>query len=412
MPSLPTFGILGNPADAVPAPNADSPFRVAILGDFSGRACAQEDGSEKVTPDAILARKPCKITRENFDDIVTIMKVKVMLPDLQGEAFEHSFASLDDFHPDQIHEKADRFAFVSDEDDKATLMAALLHHPNFQAVESAWRGVDWFLRRAQKAGNKVEVVLYDITQDEFAAAAFRTGGASDDLAASPLYQLLIEQATQGPKGQPWTLWLGLYRFDLTGPDAQVLGRIAKIARHAAAPFLAGAQATILNPSVTLDEDATAAWTALRKLPEAAMLGLALPRFLLRLPYGENTQSTERFSFEEFTKFAGNQGYLWGNAALAAAGHPIYHVPSEDWTTAEQALNWIHEMVKKKIKKAKELADKDISYPNQTFLLLYININDFGTISEEINDKIPLVTESAKGWFSSGWVLWNDRAYQV
>ncbi len=66
------------------------------------------------------------------------------------------------------------------------LMAALLHHPHFQAVESAWRGVDWMLRRAQKAGNKVEAVLYDITQQEFAASlnAGESSRASSRRAAS------------------------------------------------------------------------------------------------------------------------------------------------------------------------------------------------------------------------------------
>ena len=41
-----------------------------------------------------------------------------------------------------------------------------------------------------------------------------------------------------------------------------------------------------------------AWRALRRLPEAGWIGLILPRFLLRLPYGKETASTERFDFEE------------------------------------------------------------------------------------------------------------------
>ena len=59
----------------------------------------------------------------------------------------------------------------------------VLHHPNFQSIESAWRGLEWLLRRAQKGGNRVEAVLYDITQGELAAAALNAG---DDLSASPL----------------------------------------------------------------------------------------------------------------------------------------------------------------------------------------------------------------------------------
>ena len=61
-----------------------------------------------------------------------------------------------------------------------------------------------------------------------------------------------------------------------------------------------------------------AWEALRKLPEASYLGLALPRFLLRLPYGADTDPTERFAFEEMDARPEHDHYLWGNPALACA----------------------------------------------------------------------------------------------
>jgi hypothetical protein len=57
---------------------------------------------------------------------------------------------------------------------------------------------------------------------------------------------------------------------------------------------------------------------LRSMSEAAYLGLAAPRFMLRLPYGKKTDPIASFNFEEFTASAGLSGMLWGNPAVIAA----------------------------------------------------------------------------------------------
>src|SRR5207248_5990108 len=89
-----------------------------------------------------------------------------------------------------------------------------------------------------------------------------------------------------------------YVFDLSGAHAELLGRLAKIASQTNAPFLTTVHPQVLDKKFALSPDAVPAWQALRQLPEAALLGLAVPRFLLRLPYGENTQSIDKFSYEE------------------------------------------------------------------------------------------------------------------
>ncbi len=308
----PSFGQL-DVAASVEVPTAEAAFRIAVLGDFSGGT-------------GPASWKPLKVQRETLDEVLAKLKVKLQLADVAGEPMEVVLGALDDFHPDQLHEKIDRFAFVSNEDDKSALMAALLHHPQFQAVEAAWRGLDWFLRRAQKGDANVEVVLYDVSAANFKAAI----NSADDLTGTSVHQALIEQAMQGQKGQPWALLVGVYTFDVTGPDAQVLGRMAKIASQAASPFLTAMNARTLAPTFAPDAESAPAWAALRALPEAALLGLASPRFLLRLPYGENTQSLERFSFEEFQLFKDQSNYLWGNPALTCAALVAQGFAKEGW----------------------------------------------------------------------------------
>lgn len=78
-----------------------------------------------------------------------------------------------------------------------------------------------------------------------------------------------------------------------------------------------------NPSpeqwtAPVSADAAAAWQSLRGLRESAYVGLTLPRFLLRLPYGSNTDPIERFDFQEIDAAPNHDDYLWGNAAFLGA----------------------------------------------------------------------------------------------
>jgi hypothetical protein len=99
-------------------------------------------------------------------------------------------------------------------------------------------------------------------------------------------------------------------------------------------------------------------------------------------------------------------------ALAAAGFPTCHWPFEEWATGEQASRSIRAMAKVKAKTAEKLAAKGTPYPEQTRLLIYVNLVDFGAHSKEIEDVFPTAVEPARKWFSSIWVLWKNRAYQV
>jgi len=108
---------------------------------------------------------------------------------------------------------------------------------------------------------------------------------------------------------PWALIAGNYTFAQTELDAQVLRRLAALAASLGAPFLAEAQ---------LPRDETdRAWSELRHSPDAAWLGLALPRFLLRLPYGKESSAIESFPFEEMPR-SEHGSYLWGNPAFFCA----------------------------------------------------------------------------------------------
>ncbi len=191
-------------------------------------------------------------------------------------------------------------------------MREVLHHPDFQATEALWRSVDLLVRRLE-LDEKLQVVLYDVTAEELAADL----ASGDTLEDTGLYRMLVEAPAQDAHQGPFSAVLGQYVFDETPPHAELLGRLAKIAAAAGAPFIAAVAPTVLEPKRREHPLIEEAWAALRALPEAERLALTVPGFLLRLPYGPRTEPVDCFEFEEFTPGAGLRGMLWGNSATLA-----------------------------------------------------------------------------------------------
>jgi type VI secretion system protein ImpC len=199
-------------------------------------------------------------------------------------------------------------------------MRAILHRPEFQALESVWRGVDFLTRRVE-TDTSLKLSLLDLSKEQLASDL----AAVEQLRSSKLYKLLVDLPAGTP---PWGIVVGIYQFGSSRDDVELLGRVAQIASRAGAPFLAAADPQVFGGGSLADRpdpddwdepDAagTEMWQQLRHLPEAAWLGLAAPRILLRMPYGHDTSPTERFEFDELPA-PDHAGYLWGNPAIAWA----------------------------------------------------------------------------------------------
>jgi type VI secretion system protein ImpC len=323
----------------------DRPFRILLAGDFSGRSW-RENPAGTFTPR--------RVDRDNFDEVLASMKVT-----LNFHGINLAFSELEDFHPDRIYQAPvfqdlDRYlpappppaaaarapgsgslldqlldeqepapdapVSVRDAEDLAgfikrvskghlvprpnatqqqrtaqrqalatELLQGILHHPRVQAMEAAWRAAD-MLVHGLDSDRDLQVYLLDITLPEL---------------VSEMSEVQKELRRKGP----WALIAANYTFAQTELDAQVLHRLAALGRSLGAPFLAEAQL----PGESTDQ----AWIDLRHSPDAPWIGLALPRFLLRLPYGKDTASIDSFPFEEMPK-SEHGAYLWGNPAFLCA----------------------------------------------------------------------------------------------
>ncbi|MDT8274053.1 MAG: type VI secretion system contractile sheath large subunit, partial [Desulfomonilia bacterium] len=387
-------------------PERDTPLKICVLGDFSGRA------SRGVVEPA-GNRRVMSVDRDDIDDVLKKMNVRLCL-EAAGTSVTIEFACLEDFHPDALFTSTGLFSELKDIrdklhdsrtfnaaraqlqgliDDPATrpaakrpqetsppkdggnlldeiigeaavspapregrtslpdmdsflraivkphltpgedpeqvritalldtaisgFMAEVMHQEMFQALESSWRGVQFLCSRIE-TDETLQIFLLDITADELA----KDLSTHDDPNRSAVYRLLAG----GASDSPWSLIIGNYTF--AHGDAATLGRMARVACAAGAPFIAHADPGLVgcrdlggspNPaswSAFPDRESLAAWTGLRHQAEAVYLGLAMPRFLLRLPYGPDTEPIEGFDFEEMAGDPVHEHYLWGNPAFA------------------------------------------------------------------------------------------------
>jgi type VI secretion system protein ImpC len=298
--------------------NGDAP---SAGGGLLDRVVEETSGSNGDEADAI---DDPPTTSEELDDFVR----RIVGPHLVPEPDPERRAALD---------RLDRTI--------AETMRAVLHDPGFQALEASWRGAEFMARRIE-TGRRLKLALLDVSGEELR----RDLDAEQAPGDSELHRVLVREAGGRDGDAPWSLVVGLHAF---GPsDPEVLGRLATLARAAGAPFVGRATLELAGLDVdgetlvprsggasgngeAIDggrEGGSEAWRRLRERPEARWLGLALPRLLLRPPYGESTRPCEAFPFEEAEPYrsesasgeeaaAGplpHERYLWGEPACACA----------------------------------------------------------------------------------------------
>lgn len=202
----------------------------------------------------------------------------------------------------------------------AELLRALLHQPDFRALEASWRGLQWWLRRLD-SDTEPQLLLCDCNRASLPELLAANGPLDKLLAAG------VHGAT------PPKLVLADFQFNAEADDIAVARALAEFAqRHdthvcaGASERFAGCETFAAEPdpvdwTATLTAETAAAWEQLRQSPAAEHLLLVTPRWLLRLPYGRRTSTIESFEFEELTatdRAAVHTGLLWGNGAWLAA----------------------------------------------------------------------------------------------
>jgi type VI secretion system protein ImpC len=219
-------------------------------------------------------------------------------------------------------------AMIAELDRKLTEQINLImHNPEFQQLESAWRGLHHLVNNTE-TDEMLKIRVMNVSKSDLAKTLKRYKGTAWD--QSPVFKRLYEEEFGQFGGQPYGCLVGDYYFDQSPPDVELLGEMSKIAAAAMAPFIAAASPNLMQmgswQELANPRDLTkifttpeyAAWRSLRESDDARYVGLAMPRFLARQPYGAKTNPVEDFNFEEDTAGADHNKYAWANAAYAMA----------------------------------------------------------------------------------------------
>ena len=202
----------------------------------------------------------------------------------------------------------------------------ILHHPEFQALESAWRGLHHLVNNTE-TDETLKIRVMNISKTEMHKSLKKYKGTAWD--QSPIFKKLYEEEYGQFGGEPYGSLVADYYFDNSAPDVELLAQMAQIAAAAHAPLISAADPGVMlmdswqelaNPrdlTKIFQTPDHAAWRAFRESDDSRYVGLAMPRFLARAPYGAKTNPVDAFNFEEDTA-GGADKFTWANAAYAMA----------------------------------------------------------------------------------------------
>ena len=203
----------------------------------------------------------------------------------------------------------------------------ILHNERFQQLESAWRGLQYLVNHTE-SDEMLKIRVMNISKKDLGRTLKKYKGAAWD--QSPVFKKLYEEEYGQLGGEPYGTLIGDYYFDHTPGDVELLGQMAQIAAAAHAPFITAPAPSLLgmeswqelaNPrdlKKIFGAPDYAAWRSLRDSDDSKYIGMAMPRFLARLPYGAKTNPVEEFDFEEDATGGDSSKYAWANAAYAMA----------------------------------------------------------------------------------------------
>lgn len=204
-------------------------------------------------------------------------------------------------------------------------MDAILHHPQFQQLESSWRGLQLLVDRTDFREN-IKLELLHVSKEDL----LEDFDNASDITSSGLYKHVYTAGFGQFGGEPVAAVIGNYTFGPSSPDIKLLGYVAAIGAMAHAPFVSAAGPEFFNlngfqalPNLKEVKDIFegprfAKWRSLRDSEDARHIALTAPRFLLRPPYDAAEQPIRSFTYNE-TIDAVHDNYLWGNTAFLMAG---------------------------------------------------------------------------------------------
>jgi type VI secretion system protein ImpC len=199
----------------------------------------------------------------------------------------------------------------------------VMHHPEFQKLEAAWRGLHYFVTQSE-TGTQLKIRVLNVSKDEVRKDLEK----AVEFDQSALFKKVYEEEYGMFGGAPYGALIGDYEFGRNPQDIGLLEKLSNVAAAAHAPLFTAANPALMgldnftdlpNPRDLAKKFETpdyAKWKSFRESDDSRYVGLALPHILMRLPYGPDTVPVETFNFKERVDGTDHSKYVWGNAAYA------------------------------------------------------------------------------------------------
>jgi type VI secretion system protein ImpC len=201
-------------------------------------------------------------------------------------------------------------------------MDEILHHENFQKLESQWRGLKTLVDRTSFSEN-IKVEMINVSKEDL----FEDFKDSAGIIESGLYQSVYTEQFGQFGGEPVGVIIGNFEVTPNAEDIKLLEYMGSLSAMTHAPFITAASPSFFGLEhfeelsqlkqldAIFDGPQYVKWRALRESDDSRNIGLVMPRFMLRTPYGEEN-SARSFVYNE--KIESKSDYLWGNAAFPYA----------------------------------------------------------------------------------------------
>ena len=201
----------------------------------------------------------------------------------------------------------------------------ILHHEDFQKLEGSWLGLHHLVKNTE-TDEKLKIRVLNVSKKDLSKTFKKFAGTRWD--QGPLFKKIYGEEFDTPGGEPYGCLIGDYAFDHSAPDLEVLKGMAKICGAAHAPLITSPASTLfsmdswteinnpaqLKPQFKRPE--YAGWNSFRETDDSKYIGMAMPRFLGRIPYGPDTCPVDSFHFEEDVDGSDHSSYCWANSAYA------------------------------------------------------------------------------------------------
>ena len=216
----------------------------------------------------------------------------------------------------------------------------IMHAEEFQKLEGAWRGLQYFVNQSETS-SMLKIQVMNVSK----ADLIKDFRKNPDFDQSTIFKKVYEEEFGTFGGAPYGALIGDFNFGRGPQDMELLEKMSNVASAAHAPFISATSPDMFrlesftdmpNPKdmgKIFDSVEWAKWKSFRESEDSRFVGLCLPRILMRMPYGPETEPVEAFNYKEDVDGKDHQKYLWGNAAYAFASRLTNAFAKHSWCAA-------------------------------------------------------------------------------